>query len=82
VEIMKAAARDAFLSPNSSVNLPAGVDPCGENGEFHTYACRGPMFHASAALGLVRVPCRTIEVLIAVSILVSATHAFRPGVKG
>lgn len=24
--------------------LPAGVDPCGENGEFHTYAYRGPMF--------------------------------------
>ena len=24
--------------------LPAGVDPCGENGEFHTLACAGPMF--------------------------------------
>jgi uncharacterized protein (TIGR00290 family) len=24
--------------------LPAGVDPCGENGEFHTFAHRGPMF--------------------------------------
>ena len=24
--------------------LPPGVDPCGENGEFHTYACDGPMF--------------------------------------
>jgi uncharacterized protein (TIGR00290 family) len=24
--------------------LPAGVDPCGENGEFHTFACAGPMF--------------------------------------
>jgi hypothetical protein len=31
-----------------------------------------------AALGLVRVPGRTIEVLIAVSILVSAIHALRP----
>lgn len=28
------------------IDLPAGVDPCGENGEFHTYACRGLMFHA------------------------------------
>ena len=27
-------------------DLPNGVDPCGENGEFHTYACRGPMFRA------------------------------------
>ncbi len=25
-------------------DLPAGVDPCGENGEFHTYAFDGPMF--------------------------------------
>jgi uncharacterized protein (TIGR00290 family) len=24
--------------------LPAGVDPCAENGEFHTFACAGPMF--------------------------------------
>ena len=24
--------------------LPAGVDPCGERGEFHTFACAGPMF--------------------------------------
>jgi uncharacterized protein (TIGR00290 family) len=25
-------------------DLPAGVDPCAENGEFHTFACAGPMF--------------------------------------
>jgi len=25
-------------------DLPAGVDPCGENGEFHTFASTGPMF--------------------------------------
>lgn len=24
--------------------LPRGVDPCGENGEFHTFASAGPMF--------------------------------------
>lgn len=24
--------------------LPDGVDPCGENGEFHSFAYRGPMF--------------------------------------
>jgi diphthamide synthase (EF-2-diphthine--ammonia ligase) len=24
--------------------LPAGADPCGENGEFHTFAHAGPMF--------------------------------------
>jgi uncharacterized protein (TIGR00290 family) len=26
--------------------LPAGVDPCGENGEFHTFAFAGPMFQS------------------------------------
>jgi diphthamide synthase (EF-2-diphthine--ammonia ligase) len=25
-------------------DLPAGVDPCGENGEFHTCVVAGPMF--------------------------------------
>jgi diphthamide synthase (EF-2-diphthine--ammonia ligase) len=25
-------------------DLPTGIDPCGENGEFHTFACEGPMF--------------------------------------
>jgi uncharacterized protein (TIGR00290 family) len=29
----------AFLS-----DLPPAVDPCGENGEFHTFAWNGPMF--------------------------------------
>jgi uncharacterized protein (TIGR00290 family) len=24
--------------------LPTGVDPCGENGEFHTLSCGGPLF--------------------------------------
>jgi len=27
-------------------DLPAGVDPCGENGEFHTAVSAGPMFTA------------------------------------
>ena len=27
-------------------DLPAGVDPCGENGEFHTAVIAGPMFSA------------------------------------
>lgn len=25
-------------------DLPESVDPCGENGEFHSFACDGPMF--------------------------------------
>lgn len=27
------------------LELPAGCDPCGENGEFHTLVSDGPMFH-------------------------------------
>lgn len=30
---------EAFLA-----DLPAGVDPCGENGEFHTFCYAGPVF--------------------------------------
>src|SRR5690606_11922510 len=30
--------------------LPAGVDPCGENGEFHTCTWDGPMFEAPLAV--------------------------------
>jgi uncharacterized protein (TIGR00290 family) len=30
---------DQFLS-----SLPPGVDPCGENGEFHTFVYSGPLF--------------------------------------
>lgn len=30
--------------------LPASVDPCGENGEFHTCVCAGPMFRLPLAL--------------------------------
>ena len=36
--------------------LPAGVDPCGENGEFHTFAWDGPMFRRP-------VPVRSGEVV-------------------
>jgi len=31
-------------------DLPPGVDPCGENGEFHTFAWDGPMFRRPVAV--------------------------------
>jgi uncharacterized protein (TIGR00290 family) len=37
-------------------DLPRQVDPCGENGEFHTFACAGPMFSAE-------VPVRAGEIV-------------------
>ncbi|MGB0135153.1 MAG: ATP-binding protein, partial [Dokdonella sp.] len=35
----------AFLA-----NLPASVDPCGENGEFHTFCHASPLFADSLPL--------------------------------
>jgi uncharacterized protein (TIGR00290 family) len=35
----------AFLS-----ELPGGVDPCGERGEFHTFAFAGPMFDGAVGV--------------------------------
>jgi uncharacterized protein (TIGR00290 family) len=37
-------------------DLPAGVDPCGENGEFHTFVTAGPIFAEPVA-------CRRGEVV-------------------
>lgn len=37
-------------------DLPRSVDPCGENGEFHTFVHDGPLFHAP-------IPCRTGEIV-------------------
>ena len=31
-------------------DLPSGVDPCGENGEFHSFAYAGPMFSHPIAI--------------------------------
>jgi uncharacterized protein (TIGR00290 family) len=31
-------------------DLPSGIDPCGENGEFHTFAHAGPMFDSPVAV--------------------------------
>lgn len=31
-------------------DLPAGIDPCGENGEFHTLSFAGPLFATPLAL--------------------------------
>ncbi len=30
-------------------DLPAGIDPCGENGEFHTFVSDGPIFREGVA---------------------------------
>jgi uncharacterized protein (TIGR00290 family) len=49
VDPKKLPARFAGREFGSSFldELPGLVDPCGENGEFHTFAVDGPMFRAS-----------------------------------
>lgn len=42
------AGRD--LDPALLADLPANVDPCGENGEFHTFVYDGPMFREPIAI--------------------------------
>lgn len=44
------AGRD--FDPSLLAELPETVDPCGENGEFHTFAFAGPMF--AAPIGIAR----------------------------
>src|SRR2546423_5358015 len=40
----------ALFDPAFVSRIPAGIDPCGENGEFHTFVCEGPMLsHAIRA---------------------------------
>jgi uncharacterized protein (TIGR00290 family) len=38
---------EKFLS-----DLPTEIDPCGENGEFHTFVYAGPMFHHDLSIEL------------------------------
>jgi uncharacterized protein (TIGR00290 family) len=33
-------------------DLPADIDPCGENGEFHSFVCDGPMFARPIAVSV------------------------------
>lgn len=46
VDLAKLPARFAGCSFDESLlaDLPDGIDPCGENGEFHTCVVAGPMF--------------------------------------
>lgn len=41
---LHSSARGRKYDANFLAGLPAGVDPCGERGEFHTLVADGPMF--------------------------------------
>jgi len=42
-------------------DLPGGVDPCGENGEFHSYVYDGPIFQRPVGVSVGRVVLRDIR---------------------
>ena len=43
--VQAGAGREEIVS--LLADLPEGVDPCGENGEFHTFVCAAPNFSHS-----------------------------------
>jgi len=52
-------------------DLPASADPCGENGEFHTFAYAGPMFRAPIPIETGEI--RTVERFVYADLLCPAS---------
>jgi uncharacterized protein (TIGR00290 family) len=44
--VLDASFAGRQLDASFFADLPPGVDPCGENGEFHTFVFDGPIFHS------------------------------------
>ena len=42
-------------------NLPAAVDPCGENGEFHSFCYKGPIFNSEISFAMGETQHKTFE---------------------
>lgn len=56
--VLPAAFAGRELTPALVEALPDGVDPCGENGEFHTFVFDGPMFRHPLAIEMGEVVTR------------------------
>ena len=63
-------ANDAYLDENAMgrnidaaflATLPPNVDPCGENGEFHSFAFKGPIFRESVKFTIGEKVYRPVE---------------------
>ncbi|MEM9649144.1 MAG: ATP-binding protein [Bacteroidota bacterium] len=52
---------DAEITPELLARLPDNVDPCGENGEFHTFCFDGPLFDHPIAFELGEKVFRTYD---------------------
>ena len=49
------------LTENLLQQLPEDVDPCGENGEFHSFVYKGPLFKSEIKLSLKSIQTHTYE---------------------
>lgn len=49
-QVMPESLLGAYVDADFLAQLPATVDPCGENGEFHTFVCRSPGFSETIAV--------------------------------
>ncbi len=45
LNVLDASFAGRFLDEDFFRDLPSNVDPCGENGEFHSFVFDGPLFH-------------------------------------
>jgi diphthamide synthase (EF-2-diphthine--ammonia ligase) len=54
VDLKKLSKADAGRALNVQLleDLPEAIDPCGENGEFHTFVCARPMLRQVIALSV------------------------------
>jgi uncharacterized protein (TIGR00290 family) len=50
--VLDASFAGRFYDEALLADLPPGIDPCGENGEFHTFVFDGPLFARPIALDL------------------------------
>jgi uncharacterized protein (TIGR00290 family) len=48
--VLDASFAGRELNASFFADLPPGVDPCGENGEFHTFVFDGPIFKSPIAI--------------------------------
>ncbi len=57
-ELMPKSFLGRVLDERLLTELPAGVDPCGENGEFHSFVFDGPIFSRSIPFAMDRAVTR------------------------
>ena len=58
---LDASALGRHIDARFLASLPPDVDPCGENGEFHSFACAGPIFREPIAVRVGETVYRPVE---------------------